>query len=307
MTAANNTPVKVKAIQLQPSQIATYLPPNQNYYLFLDIDGTLAKFTLDPKQSFIPKATLTLLQKIQQQGVMIAAVTGRSLIEAKKMLSFLQLPIAATHGLEIAIDNSGNSNLTSISIDIAELIAIKNSISQYCLPYPELRIENKPYSVALHFREHPILADTAFGIMEDLVKNHPNWELKSGKYVWELVPKGVNKGGAILALLDTLPACDNICPIFIGDDVTDELGFLAVQGEELTENGTIIKRSDAINGLGIKVGDDPTFARYHLRDIAVVTSFLESFLSFCQRHINPPNNLITSTSDFTNKTRRHAI
>lgn len=305
MTAANNTPVKVKAIQLQPSQIATYLPSNQNYCLFLDIDGTLAEFTLEPKQSFIPKATLTLLQKIQQQGVMIAAVTGRSLIEAKKMLSSLQLPIAATHGLEIAIDNSGNSNL--ISIDIAELTAIKNSISQCCLPYRELRIENKPFSVALHFREHPILADTAFGIMENLVKDYPNWELKSGKYVWELVPKGVNKGAAILALLNTLPDCDNICPIFIGDDVTDEVGFLAVQGEELTENGIIKKRPDAINGLGIKVGDDPTFARYHLRDIAEVTSFLESFLSFCQRPINPPNTLITSTSDFTNKTRRHAI
>lgn len=305
MISANNTPVKAKAMQLQPSQIATYLPINKNYCLFLDIDGTLAEFTFDPKQSFIPKTTLTLLQKIQQQGVMIAAVTGRSLIEAKKMLSSLQLPIAATHGLEIAIDNSGNSNL--ISIDIAELTAIKNSISQCCLPYPELRIENKPFSVALHFREHPILADTAFGIMENLVKDYPNWELKSGKYVWELVPKGVNKGAAILTLLNTLPDCDNICPIFIGDDITDEVGFLAVQGEELTENGTIKKRPDAINGLGIKVGDDPTFARYHLRDIAEVTGFLESFLSFCQRPINPPNNLITSTSDFTNKTRRHAI
>ena len=199
MTSGRSPSINREPIYISPEKFADHLFHQQEYCLFLDIDGTLADFTLNPKNSFIPNATLILLQKIQNHGVKIAAVTGRSLAEAKQMLFPLTLPIAATHGLEIAFDDSSDHNETNVlSVNIMELAVIRKSIIQSCIPFDDFIVENKPYSVALHFRKNPALADAAYTIMVENLKSHDNWTLKSGKYVWEVMPKGVNKGSAIL-------------------------------------------------------------------------------------------------------------
>ena len=86
MAIVKDIKVNKQAIYIEPNSFADYLSCQQHYILFLDIDGTLAEFTVNPKHSFIPPATILLLQQIQQQGVKIAFVTGRSLIEARQML-----------------------------------------------------------------------------------------------------------------------------------------------------------------------------------------------------------------------------
>ena len=281
MTSGRSPNINRRPIYIPPKNFADYLSHQQGYCLFLDIDGTLADFTLNPKDSVIPTSTLTLLQKIQTHGVKIAAVTGRSLAEAKQMLFPLILPIAATHGLEIAFDDSSISNDENIvSIDTMELATIRQAIIQSCRPYNNLIIEKKPYSVALHFRQAPDLGDMAYTIMTETLKTHNNWSLKSGKYVWEVVPKGVSKGSAILTLLEKIQRPNPLCPIFIGDDITDEAGFVAVQGD----SKSLADDSQLIKGMGIKVGCEPTSANYYVHDTHEVTVLLDSFLSFCQQH-----------------------
>lgn len=288
MTSAKSPSINRRPIYIPPKNFADYLSHQQGYCLFLDIDGTLADFTLNPKDSVIPTSTLTLLQKIQTHGVKIAAVTGRSLAEARQMLSPLTLPIAATHGLEIAFDDSSDHNGTNVvSVNIIELAVITESIIQSCIPFDDFIVENKPYSVALHFRKNPALADVAYTIMVETLKSHDNWTLKSGKYVWEVVPKGANKGSAILALLKKVQSNKSVFPIFIGDDITDEAGFMAVQGESKSQEDD----SQLIKGMGIKVGSEPTHANYYVHDTHEVTVLLDSFLSFCQQ----PNALVKET------------
>ena len=281
MTSAKSPSINRRPIYIPPKNFSDYLSHQQGYCLFLDIDGTLADFTLNPKDSVIPTSTLTLLQKIQTHGVKIAAVTGRSLAEAKQMLSPLTLPIAATHGLEIAFDDSSDHNEPNVvSVNIIELAVITESIIQSCIPFDDFIVENKPYSVALHFRKNPALADAAYTIMVETLKSHDNWTLKSGKYVWEVVPKGANKGSAILALLKKMQSNKSVFPIFIGDDITDEAGFMAVQGD----SKSLEDESQLIKGMGIKVGCEPTSANYYVHDTHEVTVLLDSFLSFCQQH-----------------------
>ena len=285
MTSGRSPSINRRPIYIPPKNFADYLSHQQGYCLFIDIDGTLADFTLNPKDSVIPTSTLTLLQKIQTHGVKIAAVTGRSLAEAKQMLFPLILPIAATHGLEIAFDDSSISNDENIvSIDTMELATIRQAIIQSCRPYNNLIIEKKPYSVALHFRQAPDLGDMAYTIMTETLKTHNNWSLKSGKYVWEVVPKGVSKGSAILTLLEKIQRPNPLCPIFIGDDITDEAGFVAVQGD----SKSLADDSQLIKGMGIKVGSEPTHANYYVHDTHDVTVLLDSFLNFCQQ----PNALL---------------
>ena len=282
-------------IYIAPHHFADYLSHQQRYCLFLDIDGTLADFTLNPKDSFIPATTLTLLQNIQSHGVKIAAVTGRSLAEAKQMLAPLSLPIAATHGLEIDFeDNESNNNMSVSSVDSAELAAIKQALIRSCLRYDDFIIEDKPYSVALHYRQNPALADIAYRIITTIVKNHGDWIVKQGKYVWEIAPKDADKGSAILTLLKKFQANNRLCPIFIGDDITDETGFMAVQDDKyMKEKSRFIQNNEPgeaskppIKGMGMKVGYDstePTSAHFYVNNIFEVTVLLESFLKFCRQ------------------------
>ncbi|WP_367111580.1 trehalose-phosphatase [uncultured Psychrobacter sp.] len=288
MTSGRNRSLNKSALYIQPNRFIDYLSiqleaPSQpfsieNYVLFVDIDGTLAPFTLNPKDSIIPPTTLALLQDLQDCGVKIAAITGRSLGEAKQMLSPLSLPIAATHGLEIALEDSADSPdsiVSAVQVDIAKLSKIKQAITQACTPYSDLTIEDKPYSVALHYRQNPDLEDVASTIMSTALERYPDWLLKQGKYVWEIMPKGADKGTAILALLEKMQTSYALFPIFIGDDITDEVGFAAVQG---------------IGGMGIKVGTEPTCAHYYVNDIDEVTMLLKSFLAFCQSHVSVHSN-----------------
>ncbi|TXD98082.1 trehalose-phosphatase [Psychrobacter frigidicola] len=293
MTLARSPILNGSSIYLQPKNLADYLSNQQAYCLFLDIDGTLADFTLNPKDSVISNTTLTLLQRIQNQGVNIAIVTGRSLAEAKQMLFPIQLPIAATHGLEIALDDAknkdsdsggNNKNNNIVQVDTSELAAIREAITQSCLLYGDFTIEDKPYSVALHYRKNPALADVAYTIMSKALKNYSDWILKEGKYVWEIVPKGTNKGTAILTLLENMQTGDKLCPIFIGDDITDEAGFAAIQdGDSVIENNRPAdEHQKLVKGMGIKVGSEPTCAHYYVHDIQEVTVLLDNFLTFYQ-------------------------
>ena len=130
--------------------------------------------------------------------------------------------------------------------------------------------------MALHFREHPELADNALTIMQAIGHDFNDWQLKAGKYVYELLPQGVDKGSAINHVLNHYhPHCR---PIFIGDDVTDEAGFIAVQSYGDTSN----KKGSDIKGIGVKVGYEPTHAHYYVSDVSAVTALLQGLLTLCQ-------------------------
>lgn len=274
-------------IYMKPNLLTDYLAYQKNCYLFLDIDGTLSDFTINPKDSFVPYSTLSILQELQNHGIVISIVTGRSLTEARELLAPIELPIAATHGLEIAINSSLNrfeegdhNEVNTLSINTVELDKIKQDILYSCAIYDDFFVESKPYSVALHFRKNPILADEAYRLMKEVLKPYPNWVLKPGKYVWEAVPRGVNKGTAILCLLSKIAnkASNDTCAIFIGDDITDEAGFRAIQDSKKMVEGL----EQLPKGLGIKVGRESTCAHYYVNDIKEVTDLLRNLLNFYQ-------------------------
>ena len=80
-----------------------------------------------------------------------------------------------------------------------------------------------------------------------------------GKMVAEFKPAGINKGLALAELVARSPFAGRR-PVFIGDDVTDEAGFMAV---------------NELGGLSIRVGKVATTeARYSLADVAAVHCWL---------------------------------
>ena len=88
-----------------------------------------------------------------------------------------------------------------------------------------------------------------------------DFRLIAGKMVLELAPIDHDKGAAITEMMRQKPFSGRRA-VFVGDDVTDEDGFLAV---------------NAMGGITIRVGGNRgSAAEYALPDVASVRRWLES-------------------------------
>ena len=84
-----------------------------------------------------------------------------------------------------------------------------------------------------------------------------------GKMVCEIRLLGNDKGGVIASFLEERPFKGRT-PIFAGDDATDESGFVAV---------------NAHGGFSIKIGEDPTAARYRAANILELRTWLNALMA----------------------------
>jgi trehalose 6-phosphate phosphatase len=125
------------------------------------------------------------------------------------------------------------------SLDVVERAA--HALAQQ---HAGLRVEVKRGSIALHYRQAPELENECVGTMKRAVEQSPGLTLLRGKMVVEAKPGGASKGAAIEAFMNEAPFAGRT-PVFVGDDITDEVGFATVQ---------------RMRGLGMKVGTGSSVA-----------------------------------------------
>jgi len=213
--------------------------------LFLDFDGTLVDIAPEPGAVVVHCSLVPTLTSLQQYlGGAVAVVSGRPIREIDQYLAPLQLPVAGVHGAERRgadgdVDRSPASPL-EVVLEAATGLALR---------HPELLVEDKGTSLALHYRRAPHLEQACLDVMEQAVAQSPGLALLRGKMVVEAKPVGASKGTAIEAFLREAPFIGRT-PVFVGDDVTDEVGFSTVQ---------------RLGGLGVKVGEGPTVAWQRLQ------------------------------------------
>lgn len=236
----------------------------QEYCIFLDIDGTISEFDPDPQQSFISNEIIHNLIALQHLGVIVMAVTGRTITEAKRLFSPLSLPIAGTHGLEIQLSAQSLIQVPESDVDFNQ---IHLELEKACEAYPQLYLEKKAYASVIHFRAHPELDEVAQHITHTIAAQHPEIRLNAGKCVYELMLKDADKGQAISRLYQSLNL-SNLIPIFIGDDHTDESGFDAI---------------NQLDGLSIKVGDGLTSAQFRFKNVGTTADFIQYFKEYMQK------------------------
>jgi trehalose 6-phosphate phosphatase len=128
---------------------------------------------------------------------------------------------------------------------------------------PGLRLEDKGAALAVHFRQTPELAHEVLEFLGALAQQS-GLAVQEGKMVVELKQAHHDKGKGVAALL-AYPAFLGRKPVFIGDDLTDESGFLFVNAQ---------------GGVSVRVGPTGTTtnARYRLQDPASVRSELQRLL-----------------------------
>ncbi|AMO25353.1 trehalose phosphatase [Ramlibacter tataouinensis] len=208
--------------------------------LFLDFDGTLVDIAPEPEAVVVPAGLVASLEALGHYlGGALALISGRPIEQIDAFLQPLCLPAAGVHGAE---RRSAAGRLTLVMthpLDHVQAVAVTLAADD-----PRLRVEVKRGSIALHFRQAPDLETTCRDAMEAAVRESPGVTLLAGKMVFEAKPGGASKGHAIEAFMHEPPFVGRR-PVFVGDDITDEVGFATVQ---------------RLQGIGVKVGEGTTVA-----------------------------------------------
>ena len=221
------------------------LPPvGRNSAFFFDFDGTLVEIASRPDLVQVEPRVRDLLRALDDRfGGAVAVVTGRPLDVVDGFLAPLVLPTAAEHG-SVRRDASGQMHADKRGA--AAVDAAHRRLKPLAEANPGLILERKSSSVALHYRQSPDLAAACAAAVEEVVANNPGLVILPGKMVFELKPKGVDKGVAVRAFLEEAPFKGRT-PIFAGDDVTDEHAFAVV---------------NTLGGITLKIDDGETQAAY---------------------------------------------
>jgi len=208
--------------------------------LFLDFDGSLVDLAPQPEAVIVPSGLVGTLGSLNTYlGGAIALISGRPIEQIDAFLHPLRLPTAGVHGTE---RRSADGSVTLLSTH--PLQAVEEAAVALAARHPQLRVENKRGSVALHYRQAPELERLCLETMQAAVEESPGLTLLRGKMVAEAKPGGASKGHAIEQFLQEPPFTGRM-PVFVGDDITDEVGFSTVQ---------------RLHGLGVKVGEGSTVA-----------------------------------------------
>ena len=223
--------------------------------LFLDFDGTLVDLADQPEAVIVPSGLVETLGALDKYlAGAIAMISGRPIEQVDSFLHPLQLPVAGVHGAE---RRARDGTVTLMSTHPLELV--EQAAMALVAHYPQLRMENKRGSVALHYRQAPELEQVCLQAMQSAVQESPGLTLLRGKMVVEAKPGGASKGLAIESFLKEPPFAGRM-PVFVGDDFTDEVGFSTVQ---------------RVRGLGVKVGEGASVAWHRLDSPAALRHELQ--------------------------------
>jgi trehalose 6-phosphate phosphatase len=248
------------------------MPPFAAHWaFFLDIDGTLLDIEGHPDEVHIERPEADLVAGLHRAtGGALALVSGRPLAGIDMLFHPLKLPIAGQHGAERR-DASGKRHRHRFPVEALHRAAAP--VRKFVARNEGLVFEDKGASVALHYRLAPQLEAAARAVVEEAAKTAGGaFELQVGKMVYELKPAGVDKGSAIVEFMSESPFAGRL-PVFLGDDVTDETGFMAV---------------NRLGGHSVKIGGGETAARWRLADPAAAKSWLDAWMgAFASAGANP--------------------
>jgi trehalose 6-phosphate phosphatase len=238
--------------------------------ILLDVDGTLLDLAPTPREVFVSHALRDTLARLwERTGGAVAFVSGRPVSELDLIFSPLQLPAIGGHGAELRTAAGAAAEAPRLpQLDPS----VKRRFAAVAEIGPGIILEDKGYSLALHYRLAPdkerVVRAAVAQICSEL-KDLPI-ELLPGKLVVEIKQTGFTKATAVRELM-TYPPFAERRPIFIGDDVTD-LGVFEILPD--------------FDGIGISVGrnvpgvaacfEGPTDVRHWLQQISQSDAFATS-------------------------------
>lgn len=212
--------------------------------LLLDLDGTLAPIADHPAAVVVADRTKQALATLDAalDGA-LAIISGRSIDDVDRLVAPGRFAVAGIHGL---MRRDIHDRLHETAFDQQVLQTITNELQRLVAGEPGIWLESKPGSVALHYRQRPELEGLCRQQVSRAVAGHEPAEVLAGKMVIEVKAARRTKGDAVLDFMAE-PPFRGRCPVYAGDDVTDEDAFRAV---------------DSLGGRSIRIGSKDPQADY---------------------------------------------
>lgn len=199
------------------------VPDLRQCALLLDIDGTILDLAPAPQEVWVPAELRNTLSRLEDlTGGALALVSGRSLHDIDLIFSPLQLAAVGGHGAELRVVPGGEAVTRARELNPV----LKRKLATLTELGPGILVEDKGYSLALHYRLAPNQGDALCAGIAEICATMPRGsiEILPGKLVFEIKMAGINKAGAVRELMK-YPPFKGRNPIFIGDDTTDEPVF----------------------------------------------------------------------------------
>ncbi|KAI6702253.1 hypothetical protein NL676_011389 [Syzygium grande] len=259
---------------------------NKTVAMFLDYDGVLSPIVDDPDWALMSDDMRKAVKSVADHFP-TAIISGRSRDKVYNLVELTELYYAGSHGMDIMgpVNNSVSNDHPSCvkSTDqqgkevnlfqpAREFLPVIDEVFRTLIENTKgikgAKVENHKFCASVHYRNvdeknWPVIAQC----VHDILKEYPRLRLTHGRKVLEVRPViDWNKGKAVEFLLDSLGLsdCEDVLPIYIGDDRTDEDAF------------KVLREGNC--GFGILVSSTPkeTSAVYSLKDPSEVMDFLES-------------------------------
>lgn len=226
--------------------------------ILLDFDGTLVPIADRPSDVRLTEKTTRVLVALSSilEGA-LAIVSGRPIREIDQLFAPFEFPVAGTHGHE---RRNARGYHWHGQFDPAALRAIVTELRADFDREQGVIIEEKPGSIALHYRQRPELENVCRERASSMAAAYSDVRLLAGKMVVEIKLDGRTKADAVSEFMAETPFAGRT-PLYAGDDVTDEDAFRAVA---------------ALDGTSIKIGCGPTLADYSTSDTDAFLDWLET-------------------------------
>ncbi|KAF8411486.1 hypothetical protein HHK36_004038 [Tetracentron sinense] len=244
--------------------------------MFLDYDGTLSPIVDNPDRAFMSKAMRAAVRDVARYFP-TAIVSGRCRDKVYSFVRLAELYYAGSHGMDIKGPAKGykKGNQAVLFQAASEFLPMIDEVYKALLEKtkstPGAKVENNKFCVSVHFRcvdemRWRSLAEQ----VKSVLKEYPKLRLTQGRKVLEIRPTiKWDKGKAVKFLLESLgfANCNDVFPVYIGDDRTDEDAFKVLR--------------DRGQGFGILVSKIPkdTSASYSLQEPSEARTFAS--LLFC--------------------------
>jgi trehalose 6-phosphate phosphatase len=230
------------------------LPPFARAALMLDLDGTLVDFAAEPEAVVVEPGLADTIRALRDRlGGALAVVTGRPVETVDRLLGDAPYAVAGEHGG--AIRASKGAPLERVKLPSPPPDWLERA-EKLVAAHPGSILERKARGFALHFRMVPTVGPLFRDELAAILDGSDAFDLAPAHMLWEVRPRGADKGGAVTALMRSAPFANRL-PVFIGDDVTDEDGMRVAR---------------AVGGAGLRV--DAAF-----RDPAGVRAWLHATLA----------------------------
>jgi trehalose 6-phosphate phosphatase len=232
----------------------------------LDVDGTLIELTDSPFDTRADAELKVLLGEVAERlGGALALVSGRSIEYLDALFAPLRLPAAGLHGVE---RRKASGVMHGASFVDSQLDPARLALNALVKAHPGTLLEDKGRTVAVHFRMAPQFESTVREAVAAVASQlNSNYHIQEGNMMFEIKPRGFTKDSAVKAFMQE-PPFSGRKPVFVGDDLTDQAAFKAVEDQ---------------GGLSIAVGDR-VHGQYRIENAAAVRAWLKGIAALHDSH-----------------------